>query len=225
MAKWSGRETIAEFFSSIFLLLRRTVPIPRWCSGKEKRIGRRKVGKEKNRRREGERKLWPGFDSERQAAHGGPTPRGKREHSQRKWTDGLEAARLHLEQNRNPVVYIPARSFSARVRARHESADGKSSLSGWFTTASIRPSIPLVRQMQFRTWKSCIDLKNCAIILSINRLVVRPNSTTLFTAVRCSSINLNTRPIFRSFAIVWKNCFVVDAIPLLWSEEIFFTNQ
>lgn len=36
---------------------------------------------------------------------------------------------MHLEQNRNPVVYIPARSFSARVRARHESADGKSSLS------------------------------------------------------------------------------------------------
>lgn len=54
---------------------------------------------------------------------------------------------------------------------------------GWFTTASIRPSIPLVRQMQFRTWKSCIDLKNFTIIPSINRLVVRPNLTALFAAV------------------------------------------
>ncbi|KAG7201805.1 hypothetical protein KM043_004524 [Ampulex compressa] len=38
-------------------------------------------------------------------------PRGTRQHSPRKWTDGLEAARFHLEQNQNPVLYIPARSL------------------------------------------------------------------------------------------------------------------
>lgn len=56
-----------------------------------------------------------------------PAPRGEREHSPRKWTDGLEAAQFHLEQNQNPVVYIPARSFPRPVSEfGHESADGKS---------------------------------------------------------------------------------------------------
>lgn len=125
-SKVVGQGNDRRIFLSFFLLAE-LFPIPRQYSGKKKRIGWRKVGKEKNRKRERERGLtWLRFGEQHT---GGPTPRGKRQHSQRKWTDGLEAARLHLEQNRNPVVYIPARSFSARVRARHESADGKSSLS------------------------------------------------------------------------------------------------
>lgn len=103
-SKVVGQGNDRRIFLSFFLLAE-LFPIPRQYSGKKKRIGWRKVGKEKNRKRERERGLtWLRFGEQHT---GGPTPRGKRQHSQRKWTNGLEAARLHLEQNRNPLCIFP----------------------------------------------------------------------------------------------------------------------
>lgn len=62
-SKVVGQGNDRRIFLSFFLLAE-LFPIPRQYSGKKKRIGWRKVGKEKNRKREREREVWPGFDSE-----------------------------------------------------------------------------------------------------------------------------------------------------------------
>lgn len=150
-SKVVGQGNDRRIFLSFFLLAE-LFPIPRQYSGKKKRIGWRKVGKEKNRKRERERERFD-LASIRRAAHGwtdSPRQTAALSEEMDRWSGSCSIA--PRAESKSRCVY--SRTFVFRSCPSSPRIGGwKIQPLGWFTTASIRPSIPLVRQMQFSPGK------------------------------------------------------------------------
>lgn len=145
VAKWSDSEMIAEFFSRSFFLL---AELFLFHASREEKKNWTKESRERKEQRERERGralTWLRF-GEASSTRWTDSPRqtGALSEEMDRWSGSCSIA--PRAESKSRCVY--SRTFVFRSCPSSPRIGGwKIQPLGWFTTASIRPSIPLVRQM------------------------------------------------------------------------------